>query len=146
MNVPSPLLGYTRERLNQSNPPKTPLPLPASVLRMFVTMEPILAPPEPMQQSVKCITFVIFIQIFFFLLFLISSLIVLNLSNCSIMHVVGLNNYRLNFQHETLKRLCLIPMVELYLFHDLYVHYHCHPHFKMMVVVVEQVEIFNRYV
>lgn len=51
MSVPNPLLGYVREKLNATDlGGRNKL---ASVLRMFVTMEPILAPPEAMQQSVR---------------------------------------------------------------------------------------------
>ena len=52
LSVPNPLLGYVREKLNQSRIETNAAQLPASVLRMFVTMEPILAPPETIQQSV----------------------------------------------------------------------------------------------
>ncbi|CAF0723059.1 unnamed protein product [Adineta ricciae] len=51
LSVPNPLLGYVREKLNQSRIENNAAQLPASVLRMFVTMEPILAPPETIQQS-----------------------------------------------------------------------------------------------
>ncbi|CAF0923544.1 unnamed protein product [Adineta steineri] len=51
ISVPNPLLGYVREKLNQARPETSGMQLPASVLRMFVTMEPVLAPPETFQQS-----------------------------------------------------------------------------------------------
>ena len=50
VSVPNPILGYVREKLTQTTTGAQP---PASVLRMFVTMDPILAPPETIQQSVR---------------------------------------------------------------------------------------------
>ncbi len=53
LSIPNPLLGYVEERLTQSRFGAGSVRGSASVLRMFVTMDPILAPPETMQQSVR---------------------------------------------------------------------------------------------
>jgi hypothetical protein len=53
LSIPNPLLGYVREKLTQTRIEATGTDQSASVLRMFVTMDPILAPPEPVQQSVR---------------------------------------------------------------------------------------------
>ena len=53
--MPTPLLGYDRQQLTQTRISPTTGQEVASVLRMFVTMEPILAPPETMQQTVRTI-------------------------------------------------------------------------------------------
>ncbi|CAF3271321.1 unnamed protein product [Rotaria socialis] len=53
LSVPNPLIGYARIKLSQlrNNNQSKAVPPSTSVLRMFVTMEPLLATPEPMQQS-----------------------------------------------------------------------------------------------
>ena len=53
LSVPNPLLGYSRERLTQQRLDAAASQSPASVLRMFVTMDPVLAPPDTIQQSVR---------------------------------------------------------------------------------------------
>ncbi len=53
LSIPNPLLGYVKETLIQSRPDTSGMQGVASVLRMFVTMDPVLAPPETMQQSVR---------------------------------------------------------------------------------------------
>ncbi|CAF4464452.1 unnamed protein product [Rotaria sp. Silwood2] len=51
LNIPTPLLGYSRDKLSPGKLETTRVTSPTSVLRMFITMEPLLAPPESVQQS-----------------------------------------------------------------------------------------------
>jgi len=53
IDVPNPLIGYAKEKLIQTRIDSPARETTASVLRMFVTMEPILSPPETIQQSVE---------------------------------------------------------------------------------------------
>ena len=54
LDVPNPLLGYAREKLTQIRTNSAGgIQLSASVLRLFVTMEPLLATPEVIEQSVR---------------------------------------------------------------------------------------------
>ncbi|CAF1037854.1 unnamed protein product [Rotaria sordida] len=51
LNIPNPLLGYSRDKFSGTKLDTTQRILPTSVLRMFATMDPLLAPPESIQQS-----------------------------------------------------------------------------------------------
>ncbi|CAF0892399.1 unnamed protein product [Rotaria sp. Silwood1] len=51
LDVPTPLLGYSRDKVSVTKMEATNVISPTSVLRMFITMEPLLAPPEAVQQS-----------------------------------------------------------------------------------------------